>query len=215
MAITRSKAAAMAAAAARHPQAVDAFREGLGAVFRQWTALELAVYHQWGGPSSKDRAVSLQEEILEMFLGPDKIYKDDISLILEDYLETEFNTICEDGSPDELGELFVTLWRQCCEGDFTLVNNIMAKETMRKDFIAQSQGLADGDIDDGASDGDPENEEMLNEMIDEAVQQELQKSEGDMAGQMEEEENTPPLVDPDGWETVTRGKKKPQKKYKI
>jgi len=29
-----------------HPQAVTSFKEGLGSVLRQWTALELAVHHQ-------------------------------------------------------------------------------------------------------------------------------------------------------------------------
>ena len=45
-------------------------------MFRQWTGLELAVFHQWGGPSSTDRAEVLMEEVLGMFQGVDKIYKD-------------------------------------------------------------------------------------------------------------------------------------------
>ena len=52
------------------------FKEGLRSVFRQWTGLELAVFHQWGGPSSTERAESLMEEVLGMFQGVDKIYKD-------------------------------------------------------------------------------------------------------------------------------------------
>ena len=60
----------------------------------------------------------------------------DISLILEDYMETEFNTILEDGSPDELGELLVTMWRQCGEGDFTLVTNALAREYVRHEGMA-------------------------------------------------------------------------------
>jgi Pre-rRNA-processing protein TSR2 len=45
-------------------------------MFRQWTGLELAVFHQWGGPSSTERAEALMEEVLGMFQGVDKIYKD-------------------------------------------------------------------------------------------------------------------------------------------
>ena len=52
------------------------FKEGLRSIFRQWTGLELAVFHQWGGPSSTDRAEALMEEVLGMFQGVDKIYKD-------------------------------------------------------------------------------------------------------------------------------------------
>jgi hypothetical protein len=77
---TRSRAstsaAAAAAAAARHPQAQPAFQEGLQSIFRQWTALELAMFHQWGGPTSAERVNELVSELMEMFLGPEKIYKD-------------------------------------------------------------------------------------------------------------------------------------------
>ena len=52
------------------------FKEGLRSIFRQWTGLELAVFHQWGGPSSTERAEALMEEVLGMFQGVDKIYKD-------------------------------------------------------------------------------------------------------------------------------------------
>jgi hypothetical protein len=59
------------------------------------------------------------------------LYPQDVSLLLEDYMETDFNAILEDGSPDELGELLVTMWRQCGEGDFTIATNALAKEYMR------------------------------------------------------------------------------------
>ena len=38
-----------------HPDCVEAFTQGLGAVFRQWTALELAVHNQWGGKTGSNQ----------------------------------------------------------------------------------------------------------------------------------------------------------------
>jgi hypothetical protein len=70
---------------------------------------------------------ALMDELYSMFMGPEKIYRDDVTLILEEYLEDNFNTICEDGSTDELGDLLVSMFRQCCEGDFTLVTNALAR----------------------------------------------------------------------------------------
>lgn len=35
--------------------------------------------------------------------------------------------VCEDGSPDEIGEIVVTMYRQCAEGDFSLVNKVKIK----------------------------------------------------------------------------------------
>lgn len=214
----------------RHPQAAEAFKEGIGSVLRQWTALELAVFHQWGGPTSRERAEALQKEIMDMYLGPDKIYKDDISLVLEDYLETNFNTICEDGSPDDLGELFCTMWRQCCAGDFSTVGNVLAKEYVRHEMVTKSQGLdTGGDIiedDDDEDDGqNGDNQDAINRQMSEVARQVALQTASSVAGgegdegMMEaiEEEPAPSLVDPDGWETVASKRKtnKKNKSYKI
>ena len=73
--LTRSAAAALERKN-RHPEADNAFKQGLFSIFRQWTALELAVSHQWGGPSSQEKANRLIDEVYQLFLGPDKVYKD-------------------------------------------------------------------------------------------------------------------------------------------
>ena len=52
MALTRAAAARLAEINSRHPQAIQAFKEGIGSVLRQWTALELAIHHQWGNNSN-------------------------------------------------------------------------------------------------------------------------------------------------------------------
>lgn len=215
MAQTRAAAARLARQAeieSRHPQAVQYFREGVGSVLRQWTALELAVYHQWGGAQSADRAQELVEEIIELFLGPDKIYKDDISLLLEDYLETNFSTICEDGSPDELGDLFCTMWRECIVGNTNIVTNALSREYVRHEMVSRSEGLDHGDADDGSDDGEENGaEEELNEAVRQHLaavaegEEEMNETSGEPAA--EPAPMAEPVKDPDGWETVARGKK--------
>jgi hypothetical protein len=74
--ITRSATVAESLRKSRHPEADETFRRGLSSIFRQWTALELAVSHQWGGPSSADKANRLMEEVYQFFQGPDRVYKD-------------------------------------------------------------------------------------------------------------------------------------------
>ena len=64
-----------------HPDCVEAFTQGLGSVFRQWTALELAVHNQWGGPNSAEKANSLMDEVLHLFEDPRTRYKDVLTLI--------------------------------------------------------------------------------------------------------------------------------------
>lgn len=198
MAVTRS--AARAAMLDEHPEIVHKFREGVGSVLRQWTALELAIHHQWGGEEGDGNFENLLTEIVQLFMSPEKIYKDDVTLLLDDYMDTYFYTICEDGSTDEIGDLFVRMWRECCSGSFTLVENALAREFMRHDMITKSEGLEGGDIDDGSDDGvggklPPVDEDDLGE--DEAVDE-------DGGMEVANESRGP---DPDGWETVARGKK--------
>ena len=64
-----------------HPQAKQAFQEGLESTLRQWTALELAVLNQWGGASSAEKANQLYEELLSMFIGSNSRVYQDVCLV--------------------------------------------------------------------------------------------------------------------------------------
>lgn len=72
---TRSQTYA-AELAARHPESAEAFKQGVSSVFRQWTALELAVQHGWGGVDSEHKANELLLDVLSLFEGKERIYKD-------------------------------------------------------------------------------------------------------------------------------------------
>ncbi len=71
---TRAKRAARLAA--RHPQADEMFLMGMNAVFQQWTALELAIHHEWGGPMSREKAERMIDEVYDAFQQPDEAYRD-------------------------------------------------------------------------------------------------------------------------------------------
>ena len=222
----------------KQPQAMQHFMDGLGSVLKQWTALELAIHHQWGGPSSTDKAIVLQRELIDLFLGPDKVYKDDIALVLEDYLDTQFKTICEDGSPDEIGEILCTMWRQCLAGDFGLVKDTIARESTRKEMVSKSEGLVNGDaMDDDDEDDVGEEEDIIasnhdgaslrgvlsvfRSSSDEVQLQQLESIAEDVDEEMDIDNSQQPQpvaqveiqnLETDEWAVVTRGKKTKQKK---
>jgi len=122
-------------------------------------------------------------------------------------MDEDFQTVCEDGSPAELGELFCTMWRACGAGDFALVHNALNSEKARAEVLARSHGLdsttgdaldSDDDDDDGGM--DVEGDAMMAVEEEEAVAAET------------EEVTAPPLVDADGF--MTAGKKKKKNKQK-
>ena len=215
--------------ASRHPECVIHFTAGLQSVFGQWTALELAIHHQWGGAGQGVQQVSaLIEEIRGLFLGPEIIYKDDVSLVLEDFMETNFNTLLDDGSSDEIGELLCTMWRKCSVGDFSVVAEIRGKEAQRTQqmLVLSSRGLdATGDI---LVEGDEEDDDdsvcIPNSVFRQAVAQELDKvrsrgvQNGGEEGEKEEEEQeceAMNIPDADGFLLVQTGKSRKGKKGKV
>jgi hypothetical protein len=71
-------------------------------------------------------------------------------------MDTHFKTICDDGSPDELGELLCVLWRKCCDGDFSMADQLHAQMVARSATVAgagASTGLHAGDAIDSDSEG--------------------------------------------------------------
>jgi pre-rRNA-processing protein TSR2 len=188
-----------------HPTQEHAFQSGLASMFRQWTVLELAVHNQWGGPGSGVKAEDLQIEILDLFRSPERIYKDDISLVLEDFLESQLNVICEDGSPDEIGEIVCTMWRECCADDFTTVERTLNQERMRVGVSGKCIGMESGDA--VLSDDEVETEDVSARNLDALA-------EGDEEGE-EEMEVEPvirePVIDEDGFEVIIRKSKRGNK----
>ena len=110
-------------------------------------------------------------------------------MLIEDFADQEFSMVLEDGSQNEIGEMLVLMWHQCSQGDFTLVQNAIAREQARQSAVTQSQGLEGGDIvDEEGQTDDVSNETLLEEHT---------EPEG-------------PIIDEDGFQQVTR-KKLPRK----
>lgn len=128
-------------------------------------------------------------------------------MLIEDYVDQEFSMVCEDGSPDEIGEILVHMWRECSEGNFNLVQTIIGKERDRQlqNPLNRSQGLEGGDVidendDDEDNNGNSNNNNNSIDMseIEEQQQQEQEEQQYVRQG---------PIIDEDGFETVVRGKK--------
>ena len=134
--------------------AAQYFTEGVGSTLRQWTALELAVYHQWGGPQSAERAEALVKEIVDLFVEGDDVWKVDVKILLEEYMVVYFDIICEDDSLEELGINFCDMWKECIEGKTDMVSAELGKEYQRHEMVSRSEGLDTGDTDDGSDDGE-------------------------------------------------------------
>ena len=125
------------------------------------------MHHQWGGLQSAERAEALVKEIVDLFVEGDDVWKDDVELLLEEYMEVYFNTICEDDSLDELGIKFCDMWKECIVGKTDKVSEELSKECQQYEMVSRSEGLDTGDADDGSDDGE------MNEGAEEDIQRRL------------------------------------------
>ncbi|KAJ8957538.1 hypothetical protein NQ318_020577 [Aromia moschata] len=83
----------------------DAFAKVVQQIFNNWTALKLAVEHSMGGPNSRQTAVDCVNYMVQYCLYEPNIDPENIQEALEDILDEEFETVCEDGSPKEIASI--------------------------------------------------------------------------------------------------------------
>ncbi|PSN55589.1 hypothetical protein C0J52_04068 [Blattella germanica] len=95
-------------------------------VFNNWTALRLAVEHNMGGFQSKEVALQLVNIITEMF-KKHNVSVEDIADFLIDYMDSEFQTICEDNSPDEVAAVLWQFHQKYLEGNVEFINLELSK----------------------------------------------------------------------------------------
>jgi len=79
------------------------FSTAVQAVLNNWTALQLAVQHQTGGPESKAIADWMVTVTEDFFYENDDVIGQEIAEWIGEILNTEFETVCEDGSLEEVG----------------------------------------------------------------------------------------------------------------
>ena len=154
----------------------------------RWTALRMAVEGEWGGGDTARKYEILLEEIFNLFKYNRTIHADDLAMNIDEYVESEFGLVCEDGSTRELSELMVVLADECKVGQFERV----------KDMHDQLQSLFPIDL----KQAKLRNQFDQTSMADAASAADAQMDQGD---EQEEEEEA---ADPDGWATVRRSTRK-------
>ncbi|GLH09123.1 Uncharacterized protein GBIM_14241 [Gryllus bimaculatus] len=107
-------------AAPTHPlneECITLFRSGVERILGNWTALKLAVDHGTGGPRSQELADNLVQYIGDIFCEGGNVEPEDISDVLVEVMDTQFDTWLEDNSQDEISSLLCKLYQMCLQGN--------------------------------------------------------------------------------------------------
>ncbi len=161
-------------------------------VFSRWTALQLAVTHSMGGPESEAKYEAFIETFAQYLIRNVRpsisisSMEQDIQEYLDEILDEEFNTVLDDGSSQELAQLFIRYIELIQQGKLADVQQeLQAHQTTPA--IQMSIRNENEDDSSSSSEDDDEND---NEMKEEPSANESKSQAMD--------------VDEDGWTTVHR-----------
>jgi pre-rRNA-processing protein TSR2 len=104
----------------------ELFRKVVETVFSTWTALRLAVEHGMGGQQGKEIASQFVNQVADLFCKND-IGAEEAADFLAEFMDKEFQTVCEDNSPDEVATVLWQFYQHCKAGRHDLVSLELSK----------------------------------------------------------------------------------------
>lgn len=120
------------------------FEYGVKLVLSRWTALRMAVEGGWGGGDIARKYQLFLDEILNLFKYHKNIYMDDLAGNIDEYVESQFALICEDGSPDEISTVLIALADECKAGNFSRVLHLQEAQPVPKVDLKSAKRRTDG-----------------------------------------------------------------------
>ncbi|XP_054288468.1 uncharacterized protein LOC129004099 isoform X1 [Macrosteles quadrilineatus] len=96
----------------------SSFADVIGIVFNNWTAIKLAVEHGMGGPPAvtQHKLTGIIDSVAQTITSNNVDWYD-VSDLLADAMDTEFSTILEDDSNDEVANHLCQLYQMYQTGD--------------------------------------------------------------------------------------------------
>lgn len=116
------------------------FHQGVGFLLARWTALQLAVHNEWGGPTSQLKAQQLHNDVVA-WMVQSKVprYIDELEDMLDENLIVLFNTETEDGSLEEVAEQVMSIYEECLDGNFETIRDLASKSSAASHSASRSQ----------------------------------------------------------------------------
>ncbi|CAK1600309.1 unnamed protein product [Parnassius mnemosyne] len=93
----------------------DDFKPIVDLVLNNWTALQLAVEHGMGAPGG-EKTAQLMSVYIARYCVENIVDQDDLTELLEDLMDEEFETVCHDDSPKEVASLLILFLSLLKEG---------------------------------------------------------------------------------------------------
>uniref|UniRef100_A0A1Y9H9I9 Pre-rRNA-processing protein TSR2 homolog n=1 Tax=Anopheles farauti TaxID=69004 RepID=A0A1Y9H9I9_9DIPT len=137
------------------------FRVVVENVLNRWTALRLAVEHGMGGPLGLNTAIELIDYVTSYCTENKKVDSIDLREVLEEIMDQEFETICEDDSIHEVSGILIKYLQMLKEGKLEEVRAEIDQMVPCEMWIVSGSKIKYQRMDDSSeSDDDADEEEM-------------------------------------------------------
>lgn len=106
---------------------MELFKECVEQLFNRWSALKITVEHGMGGPMGHMTAMEIMNYIYEYCTSNENLTVQELRETLEEIMDEEFETICEDNSTLEMATMLIKCLQLCQSQRFDEVQMEMSE----------------------------------------------------------------------------------------
>ncbi|ALC46733.1 CG14543 [Drosophila busckii] len=184
------------------------FRLIVERIFNNWQNLRLAVEHGMGGRNGQQVAIQIMDYTYEYCVGNDNITPGELQEVVEELMDQEFNTLCDDHSIPEICRNLLRYKQMAVAGKYPEIETELNKLPQGKDWLRPDVKITYTPIDgDSSSDEDMDDESDNGEGMEDNESDEdmATTSSGRVTRSQTRKQAAAQFVEPeDGWTTVRR-----------
>ena len=176
----------------------DAMLRAVPVVFGEWTCLKLAVENEWGGPNTREKALELLRRVMDGLAAAAQVHKDEVEMLLDSALIDDFNLEAEDESPGQVAQVLCTLHAEARAGHTATAQALLQRAAASggRSWVDVAPPRAARQADDSSDDEGTDDED--------GGGGDAMDTDGGGGGGR----RAPPEVDEDGFQTVSRGRRR-------
>ncbi|XP_073814945.1 pre-rRNA-processing protein TSR2 homolog [Musca autumnalis] len=123
-------------------------------IFNNWQNLRLAVEHGMGGRNGQQTAIDIMNYTYQYCIGNENITEGELQDVIEELLDQEFDTICEDGSVVEIARHLLRYKYMSLQGQYVEIEAELSKLPQGKDWLRNDVKITYTPIDGDSSSED-------------------------------------------------------------
>ncbi|KAH8247390.1 hypothetical protein KR038_003413 [Drosophila bunnanda] len=193
-------------AAAQQTEFQKNFRLIVEKIFNHWQNLRLAVEHGMGGRNGQQVAIEIMDYTYQYCVGNENITQGELQEVLEELMDQEFNTLCDDNSIPEICRNLLRYKQLAQQNQYPQIEAELSKLPAGKEWLRPDVKITYTPVEgDSSSDDDDDDMEDDDEDEDDEMEDEAPTTSGRMTRSQARKQKAEEFVEPEeGWTTVRR-----------